>query len=54
MNKYSKKAEEKISKVMNEWRQGTLRSGSKKGPEVKSRKQALAIAISESKRNKPK
>ena len=47
---YSKKAEDKIGKVMHEWGQGKLRSGSKKGPKVKSQKQAVAIAISEAKR----
>lgn len=45
--KYSKKAEKKISKVMREASEGKLRSGSKKGPVVKSPKQALAIGISE-------
>ena len=47
--KYSKKAEKKISKVMHEYGEGNLRSGSKKGPKVKSRKQAIAIGISEAK-----
>lgn len=37
----------KISKVMGEFKAGTLHSGSKKGPEVKSPKQAVAIALSE-------
>jgi len=41
------KAEKKISKVMREYKAGTLHSGSKKGPEVTSRKQAIAIALSE-------
>ena len=45
------KAEAKISKVMREFKEGTLHSG-KKGPVVKSKDQALAIAISESKRKK--
>lgn len=45
----SKKAkDEKIHKVMKEYSSGKLRSGSKKGPKVKSKKQALAIALSES------
>jgi len=47
---YSKKAEEKIGQVMHEFGKGKLRSGSKKGPKVKSEKQAIAIAISEAKR----
>jgi len=37
----------KIGKVMNEYEQGKLHSGSKSGPIVKSKKQAIAIAISE-------
>ena len=36
-----------VSKVMHEFKAGTLHSGSKKGPEVSSRKQAVAIAMSE-------
>jgi hypothetical protein len=52
MAKESKKAKEKIHKVMKEFKEGELHSGSKKGPEVKSRKQAVAIALSESKKRK--
>lgn len=37
----------KIQKVMREFKQHKLHSGSKKGPMVKSRKQAIAIALSE-------
>lgn len=37
----------KIQKVMHEYKHGTLSSGSKQGPKVKSRKQAVAIALSE-------
>ena len=40
----------KISKVLGEFKRGTLRSGSKKGPKVKSRDQAIAIALSEQRR----
>jgi len=36
----------KVEKVMGEYKRGTLHSG-KKGPVVKSRKQAIAIALSE-------
>lgn len=36
----------KVGKVMGEFKRGTLHSG-KKGPVVKSRKQAIAIAMSE-------
>lgn len=50
MAKYSKKAETKIGKVMHEWGEGKLHSGSKKGPKVSSQKQAIAISISEAKR----
>jgi hypothetical protein len=38
----------KIAKVMKEFKSGTLHSG-KKGPVVKSKKQAIAIAMSEAK-----
>ena len=48
--KYSKKAEKKIHKVMKEFGEKKLHSGSKTGPEVKSRAQALAIGINEAKR----
>jgi hypothetical protein len=37
----------KEHKVMREFKRGTLHSGSKKGPKVKSRQQAIAIALSE-------
>lgn len=46
------KAQKKVSKVMGEFKEGKLHSGSKKGKIVKSKKQALAIAISESKKRK--
>lgn len=42
----------KIEKVMGEYKRGTLHSGSKKGPKVTSRKQAVAIAMSEQRRAK--
>ena len=38
---------DKIHKVMREFKDHTLHSGSKKGPLVTSRKQAIAIALSE-------
>ena len=47
--KYSKKAEDKIEKVMHEWKEGKLKIG-KSGKKVKSRKQAIAIGISEAER----
>lgn len=43
----------KISKVMGEFKRGELHSGSKKGPEVKNPKQAIAIALSEAGKSKP-
>jgi hypothetical protein len=49
-----KKAEGKIKKVVKEFEAGKLHSGSKKGPEVTSKKQALAIGYSEAKRGKKK
>lgn len=49
-SKYSPKAEKKIHRVMKEFSEGKLRSGSKKGPVVTSPKQAIAIGISETRR----
>ena len=40
----------KVSKVMGEFKSGSLHSGSKKGPEVTNRKQAVAIALSEARK----
>lgn len=48
MAKYGRKASEKVEKVMRERKRGTLRSGS--GQKVKSRKQAIAIGLSEARR----
>jgi hypothetical protein len=42
-------AAKKIGKVMGEFKAGKLHSGSKKGPEVRNPKQAIAIAMSEAK-----
>lgn len=44
----------KIGKVMHEYKEGKLHSESKKGPKVTSKKQALAIALSEARRLKKK
>jgi Family of unknown function (DUF6496) len=46
------KAEKKIGKVMGEYKAGELHSGSKHGPKVKSRDQAIAIALSEAGKSK--
>lgn len=44
----------KVKKVMHEYKTGKLHSGSKSGPKVKSRKQAVAIALSERRKQKGK
>jgi len=44
----------KVAKVMREYGKGKLHSGSKKGPTVRSRKQAVAIAMSEAGMSKKK
>jgi hypothetical protein len=41
---------DKVHKVMGEYKRGTLHSGSKKGPKVTNRKQAIAIAMSEARK----
>ena len=48
MAKYSKGAQKKVEKVMREKKRGTLRSGS--GKKVTSRKQAIAIGLSEARK----
>lgn len=48
------KSQKKVHKVMKEFKAGTLHTGSKKGPTVKSRKQAIAIALSEAGKAKKK
>ena len=48
MAKYGKKASEKVEKAMHERKKGTLKSGS--GKKVKSRKQAIAIGLSQARR----
>lgn len=40
----------KVARVMGEYSEGKLHSGSKSGPVVKNRKQAVAIALSEARR----
>ena len=46
MAKYSKKAGDKVEKAMHEKKEGTLKSG-RSGKKVTSRKQAIAIGLSE-------
>jgi hypothetical protein len=49
MPKYGKKAQDKVRKAMHERKRGTLKSG-RSGKKVKSRKQAIAIGLSEARR----
>ncbi len=49
MAKYGKKAARKVKKVMHERKKGTLKSG-RSGKKVTSRKQAIAIGLSEARR----
>jgi hypothetical protein len=46
------KHRDKVEKVMHEFKEGTLHSGSASGPMVTNRKQAIAIAMSEARRKK--
>ena len=50
MAKYGKKAGEKVERAMHEKKRGKLRSGSS-GKRVTSRKQAIAIGLSEARRS---
>ena len=47
--RYGKKASQKVKRAMHEMKRGTLRSG-RSGRKVKSRKQAIAIGLSEARR----
>jgi hypothetical protein len=47
--RYGKKAQQKVKRAMHERKEGTLRSGSS-GRKVTSRKQAIAIGLSEARR----
>jgi len=49
MAKYGKKAGEKVEKAMHEKKRGTLKSG-RSGKKVKSRKQAIAIGLSQARK----
>jgi len=48
-NRYGRKAEAKVKRAMHERKEGTLRSG-RSGKKVTSRKQAIAIGLSEARR----
>jgi hypothetical protein len=50
MAKYGKKAGEKVERAMHERKRGTLKSG-RSGKKVTSRKQAIAIGLSEARRS---
>lgn len=41
----------KVEKTLHEFKVGKLHSGSKKGPKVKSRKQAIAIALNQARKS---
>ncbi|MGQ0826796.1 MAG: DUF6496 domain-containing protein [Bacteroidota bacterium] len=47
--KYGRKASEKVAKAMHELKRGTLRSG-RSGKKVTSKKQAIAIGLSEARK----
>jgi hypothetical protein len=49
MARYGKKAQEKVEKAMHERKRGTLKSG-RSGKPVKSRKQAIAIGLSQARK----
>jgi hypothetical protein len=49
MAKYGKKAGEKVERAMHERKEGTLKSG-RSGKKVTSKKQAIAIGLSEARR----
>ena len=51
VRKYSQKASSKVERAMHERKKGTLRSGrGGEGGKVKSRKQAIAIGLSEARK----
>jgi hypothetical protein len=50
MARYGRKAQQKVKKAMHERKRGTLKSG-RAGKKVKSRKQAIAIGLSQARRS---
>ena len=50
MARYGKKSQQKVKKAMHERKRGKLRSG-RSGKKVKSRKQAIAIGLSQARRS---
>jgi Family of unknown function (DUF6496) len=50
MARYGKKSQQKVKRAMHERKEGTLRSGGS-GKKVTSRKQAIAIGLSEARRS---
>ena len=51
MDKGKSKGKMKVKKVMHEFKEGELHSGSKSGPAVSNPKQAVAIALSEARKS---
>ena len=51
--KYGSKAQKKVHRAMHEMKEGKLKSG-RSGKKVKSRKQAIAIGLSEARKSGPK
>jgi hypothetical protein len=47
----SKATKSKMHKTMSEFKHGTLHSGSKHGPKVKNRKQAIAIGLNQARKS---
>ena len=51
IKKSNTKKEKKIEKTLHEFKEGNLHSGSKKGPIVKNRRQAIAIALNQARKS---
>lgn len=52
MARKSLAAKDKTRKVLHEFKEGALHSGSKTGPKVRNRKQAIAIALNQARKGK--